>query len=79
MCLETSIYRITALAIGASVATQVIQTVFTVSPDIGGWFIGLMALGLITVGVATFLRFQLSQWVLDGSAIMLGIVGGVSL
>lgn len=79
MSLELSTYRIAALAIGASITTQVVQFIFTVSPSVGGWFIGLASLGLIAVGVATFLRFQLSQWVLDGSAIMLGIVGGVSL
>lgn len=76
---ETSIYRIGALAIGASVITQITQAIATVSPDLGAWFIGVTALGLIAVGIAMFLRFQLSQWLLDGTAIILGIVGGVWL
>ena len=79
MNLETSIYRIGALAIGASITTQIIQAIATVSPDVGAWFIGLMSLGLIAVGIAMFLRFQFSQWLLDGTAIILGIVGGVWL
>ena len=76
---ETTIYRIGALSIGASITTQIIQAIATVSPDVGGWFIGLASLVLIAVGVATFLRFQLSQWVLDGTAIALGILGGIWL
>ena len=76
---ETSIYRIGALSIGASIVTQIIQAIATVSPDVGGWFIGLTALVLIAVGIAMFLRFQFSQWLLDGTAIILGIVGGVWL
>ncbi len=79
MNLETSIYRISALAIGASITTQILQLIATVSPDLGAWFIGLVALGLIAVGVAMFVRFQLSQWLLDGCSIILGIVGGVWL
>lgn len=76
---EISIFRIAALSIGASITTQVLQTIATVSPDLGAWFIGVTALGLIAVGIAMFLRFQLSQWLLDGTAIILGIVGGVWL
>ena len=76
---EISIYRIGALAIGASVITQVVQVIATVSPGVGGWFIELAALVLISVGIAMFLRFQFSQWLLDGTAIILGIVGGVWL
>lgn len=79
MCLELSTYRIAALAIGVSIATQVLQSLLIASPEYGGWFLVLTSLGLIAVGVATFLRFQLSQWVLDGSAIALGIIGGVTL
>ncbi|MEM1425228.1 MAG: hypothetical protein AAGF75_01555 [Cyanobacteria bacterium P01_H01_bin.130] len=76
---ETAIYRITALAIGGSIITQILQMIATVSPSVGGWFIGVTALGLIAVGIAMFLRFQFSQWLLDGAAITLGIVGGVWL
>lgn len=76
---EITIYRCTALAIGGSVIAQIVQAIATVSPDVGGWFLGVTAVGLIAVGVATFLRFQLSQWLIDGTAIALGIVGGVWL
>ena len=77
--MEITVYRFTALAIGASILAQVIQTIATVSPGVGGWFTALASLLLIGVGVATFLRFQLSQWLLDGMAITLGIAGGVWL
>lgn len=76
MNIETTIYRRAALAIGLSIATQIIQAIALASPDIGGWFIGLAALVLIAIGIATFLRFQLSQWLLDGTAIAVGIAGG---
>ena len=76
---EISIYRCTALAIGGSAIAQIVQAIATVSPGVGGWFLVVTAVGLIAVGVATFLRFQLSQWLIDGTAIVLGIVGGVWL
>ena len=76
---EITIYRCGALAIGGSIVAQIIQEIATVSPGVGGWFLGVTAVGLIAVGVATLLRFQLSQWLIDGTAITLGIVGGVWL
>ena len=76
---EISIYRCTALAIGGSVIAQIIQVIATVSPGVGGWFFALISLILIAIGIATFLRFQLSQWVLDGASVLLGLAGGVWL
>lgn len=79
MTFELSSYRGLAIAIGVSIATQVIQSVATVSPGVGGWFWGVASLLLIAVGIATFLRFRLSQWVLDGASVLLGLAGGVWL
>lgn len=76
---EIAFYRCVGLAIALSIATQVIQAITTVSPSIGGWFIGLASLTLIAVGVATFLSFRFSQWVLDGTVIAIGIAGGIWL
>lgn len=76
MDLEISIFRFGALAIGLSIVTQVIQAIALTSPGVGGWFTGIGALLLIGIGIATLLHFHLSQWLLDGLAITLGIAGG---
>ena len=76
MDLEISIFRFGALTIAMSIVTQVIQAIALTSPGIGGWFAGIGALLLVGIGIATLLHFHLSQWLLDGLAIILGIAGG---
>ena len=77
--MEITVYRLTALGIGASILTQVIQAIALGSVTMAQWFTAVAALLLIGIGIATFLRFQLSQWLLDGMAIALGIAGGLWL
>lgn len=76
--MDTAFFRFTFIALVVSLTAQLICFTADLSPELGLWFGGLAGLLLVGIGVAMFLRFRFSEWLIDASAIAVGLLGGLS-
>ncbi|MGD1849292.1 MAG: hypothetical protein ACFCBU_01350 [Cyanophyceae cyanobacterium] len=76
---DTAIYRFLAIALGSSTVTQFIGAIALTSTTMALSFGGLFALLLIAGGMSAIFKFNPGEWVMDGAAVFVGIVGGIVL
>ncbi|MGD1851564.1 MAG: hypothetical protein ACFCBU_13525 [Cyanophyceae cyanobacterium] len=72
-----STIRFLSLGLGSSYITQIIRAIALVSHPVALSLSILCGLLMIAGGTAAIFRFKPSEWILDGTAILLGIIGGI--